>query len=89
MPRRQALLEAAQRHDLLILEDDSYGSLYFEDTTRFEETRPIRADDAAGRVIYLGSISKTLVPGFRVAWLVAPALITEKVGRARRRPRVI
>jgi 2-aminoadipate transaminase len=83
MPRRQALLEAAARHDLLIIEDDPYGSLYFEDTTRFEETRPIKADDTDGRVVYLGSISKTLVPGFRVAWLVAPPLIAGKVELAK------
>lgn len=83
LPRRRALLEAAARHDLLILEDDPYGSLYFEDTTRVEETRPIKADDREGRVIYLGSISKTLVPGFRVAWLVAPVSIAHRVELAK------
>jgi 2-aminoadipate transaminase len=81
--RRQALLAAAARHNLLILEDDPYGTLYFEDTTRAEETRPIKADDRDGRVIYLGSISKTLVPGLRVAWIVAPEVIAEKVELAK------
>jgi 2-aminoadipate transaminase len=81
--RRQALLELAARHDLLILEDDPYGTLYFEDTTRAEETRPIKADDRENRVVYLGSISKTLVPGLRVAWIVAPALIAAKVELAK------
>jgi 2-aminoadipate transaminase len=83
LPRRRALLEAAARHDLMIVEDDPYGSLYFEDTTRFEETRPIKADDREGRVVYLGSISKTLVPGFRVAWLVAPGAIAQRVELAK------
>lgn len=83
LPRRRALVDAAARHDLLIVEDDPYGSLYFEDTTRVEETRPIKADDRDGRVVYLGSISKTLVPGFRVAWLVAPAAIAERVELAK------
>ena len=81
--RRQALLTAAARHDLLILEDDPYGTVYFEDVTTPEETRPIKADDAEGRVIYLGTASKTLVPGFRVAWLVAPAEIAQKVELAK------
>jgi len=81
--RRVQLLEAATRHDLLILEDDPYGSLYFEDTTRLEDTRPIKADDVEGRVIYLGSISKTLVPGFRVAWMVAPPPIASRVELAK------
>ena len=56
--RRHELLEAARRHDLVILEDDPYGSIYFEDATTFEDTRPIKADDTDGRVIYLGSFSK-------------------------------
>lgn len=77
--RRLALLDVARRHDLLILEDDPYGSIYFEDVTTFEETRPIKADDRDERVIYLGSFSKILVPGLRVAWLVAPQSITHAI----------
>ena len=83
MARRRALLDAAARHNLLILEDDPYGSLYFEDSTTFEDTRPIKADDTDGRVVYLGSISKTLVPGFRVAWMVAPPAIAQRVELAK------
>jgi 2-aminoadipate transaminase len=77
--RRRELLEAAERHDFLILEDDPYGSIYFEDVTTFEDTRPIKADDTNNRVIYLGSFSKILVPGLRVAWLIAPPAIAQKV----------
>lgn len=81
--RRLALLEFARRHDLVILEDDPYGSIYFEDTTTAAETRPIKADDSDGRVVYLGSFSKVLVPGLRVAWMVAPRAIAEKVELAK------
>ena len=77
--RRTELLEAARRNHLVILEDDPYGSIYFEDVTTFAETRPIKADDTDGRVIYLGSFSKILVPGLRVAWMVAPPAIAQKV----------
>ena len=77
--RRQELLEAARRHDLVILEDDPYGSIYFEDATTLADTRPIKADDTDHRVIYLGSFSKILVPGLRVAWMVAPTAIAQKV----------
>jgi len=77
--RRRELLDAATRHDLVILEDDPYGSIYFEDVTTFEDTRPIKADDTDNRVIYLGSFSKILVPGLRVAWMVAPPAIAQKV----------
>ncbi len=77
--RRRELLDAARRHDLVILEDDPYGSIYFEDVTTFADTRPIKADDTDDRVIYLGSFSKILVPGLRVAWMVAPPAIAQKV----------
>ena len=80
--RRHELLEAAERHDVLILEDDPYGSLYFDDASR-TETRPMRADDRSGRVVYLGSISKTLVPGLRVAWMMAPGPIAARVELAK------
>ncbi len=81
--RRLALLEFARRHDLVILEDDPYGSIYFEDTTTAADTRPIKADDTDGRVVYLGSFSKVLVPGLRVAWMVAPRAIADKVELAK------
>lgn len=77
--RRRELLDAAARNDLVILEDDPYGSIYFEDVTTLEDTRPIKADDEDGRVVYLGSFSKILVPGLRVAWMVAPSAIAQKV----------
>jgi 2-aminoadipate transaminase len=77
--RRRELLDVARRHNLVILEDDPYGSIYFEDVTTFEDTRPIKSDDSDGRVIYLGSFSKILVPGLRVAWMVAPPAIAQKV----------
>ncbi|MDP3718360.1 MAG: PLP-dependent aminotransferase family protein [Acidobacteriota bacterium] len=81
--RRLALLEAARRHDLVILEDDPYGSIYFEDVATAADTRPIKADDTDGRVVYLGSFSKVLVPGLRVAWVVAPREIAQKVELAK------
>lgn len=81
--RRLALLDAARRHDLVILEDDPYGSIYFEDAATAADTRPIKADDTDGRVVYLGSFSKVLVPGLRVAWMVAPRAIAQKVELAK------
>jgi 2-aminoadipate transaminase len=74
--KRRLLLEWAERRDVLIVEDDPYGSLYFDDVATSAETRPLAADDASGRVLYLSTVSKTLAPGFRVGWMVAaPTLI--------------
>jgi 2-aminoadipate transaminase len=79
LEKRNRLLAWAARADVLIVEDDPYGSLYFEDTATAADTRPIKADDGEGRVIYLSSFSKTLAPGFRVAWLVAPEAVASKL----------
>jgi 2-aminoadipate transaminase len=79
LERRRWLLEWAAREDLLIVEDDPYGALYFEDCARPEDTRAIKADDRDGRVIYLSSLSKTLAPGFRTAWVVAPTPLAAKL----------
>ena len=78
LEKRRRLLEWADRHDLLIVEDDPYRDLYFPDVATVAETHAIAADDRRGRVIYLSSFSKTLAPGFRVAWLhAAPALVSK------------
>jgi 2-aminoadipate transaminase len=81
--RRRALLEWAEQHDTLIVEDDPYGSLYFEGEVSPEAVRPLKADDRSGRVIYLSSFSKTLAPGFRVGWMVAPAPLVDRFETAK------
>jgi 2-aminoadipate transaminase len=70
--RRLRLLEWAVHQGVLIVEDDPYGALFFEDVATAADTRPIKADDIAGCVIYLSTFSKTVAPGFRVAWMAAP-----------------
>jgi 2-aminoadipate transaminase len=70
--KRRWLLDWAARENVLIVEDDPYNDLYFEDAATAADTRPIKADDRDGRVIYLSSLSKTLAPAFRTAWITAP-----------------
>jgi len=79
LARRRDLLDWAHRHDLLIVEDDPYRDLFFSDVTQVEDTRPIAADDDDGRVVYLSSFSKTLAPGFRVAWFAGPEPLLSKL----------
>ncbi|HKW03291.1 MAG TPA: PLP-dependent aminotransferase family protein [Vicinamibacterales bacterium] len=81
--KRPRILEWAERRDVLVIEDDPYRDLYFPDVAREADTRPIAADDTNGRVIYLSSFSKTLAPGFRVAWLHAPEPIAAKLELAK------
>jgi DNA-binding transcriptional MocR family regulator len=72
--RRAQVLEIAQRNGILVVEDNPYGLLYFDEAP----PPPIRSLDEDG-VVYLGSFSKTLAPGFRVGWAVAPHGIREKL----------
>ena len=83
LAKRTQLLEWAERRDVLIIEDDPYRDLYFPDVTSEADTRPMAADDRHERVIYLSSFSKTLAPGFRVAWLSAPAALAGKLELAK------
>jgi 2-aminoadipate transaminase len=81
--KRRRLLEWAARRQVLILEDDPYCELYFEDSAGEEDVRPIRADDVDGLVIYLSSFSKTLAPGYRVAWIDAAPPLAAKLEYAK------
>jgi 2-aminoadipate transaminase len=72
--RRPRILEICHEHDILVLEDNPYGLLGFDN----EPFRALRADEAE-RVIYLGSFSKTFAPGFRVGWVLAPHAVREKL----------
>jgi GntR family transcriptional regulator/MocR family aminotransferase len=69
LARRTALLAWAERHDAVVIEDD-YDSEY-----RFSERplQPLQSIDRGGRVVYVGSFSKTMLPMLRVGFLVAPA----------------
>lgn len=80
--KRARVVEWARRRNVLIVEDDPYGPLYFDDANE-EDTRPIRSFDDGEQVIYLSSFSKTLAPGFRVGWMVAPARLTDRLETAK------
>lgn len=72
---RRALLAAAAELDLLIIEDDPYGDLYFEEAP----PPTLKSMDVKGRVIYLSSFSKILAPGLRTAFVMGPQEIVAKI----------
>ena len=72
--RRARVLEICQRAGLLVIEDNPYGLLGFDG----EPLRALRAEDSHG-VVYLGTFSKTVAPGLRVGWAVAPPGIRDKL----------
>ena len=72
--RRLEILEICRASDILVLEDNPYGLLYFDSAP----PQAMRSVDEDG-VVYLGTFSKTLAPGFRVGWALAPHAIREKL----------
>jgi 2-aminoadipate transaminase len=83
LDKRRAVLAWAERRNMLVVEDDPYRDLYFEDSATEADVRPIKADDGNGRVIYLSSFSKTVAPGFRVSWIDAPEPLAAKFETAK------
>ncbi|MEM4718276.1 MAG: PLP-dependent aminotransferase family protein [Desulfurococcaceae archaeon] len=74
--RKKHLLEIASKHDLIIIEDDPYSYLIFEDNI---DTTTIKSMDKEDRVVYIGTISKILGPGLRTGWVVANSDISRKI----------
>jgi GntR family transcriptional regulator/MocR family aminotransferase len=80
MARRKALLQAANRRDFLIIEDDFQCETNYHD----QSFPSLRSMDDQGRVIYLASLSKVLAPGLRLGFIVAaPEVIAEARGLRR------
>jgi len=72
--RRKRFIELANEYDLPVIEDNPYGAL------RFEGVRPpsLKSFDTEGRVIFLGTFSKTFCPGLRIGWVQASDEILNK-----------
>ena len=81
-PKRQRVLEVAETYNLLILEDDPYGEIYFDPAVP-GELAPLKSFDLNDRVIYLSTFSKILAPGLRVGWILAAPSIIEKIDLAK------
>jgi GntR family transcriptional regulator/MocR family aminotransferase len=81
--RRRALLSQAADQDFLIVEDD-YEPQLGGTATYPGATPALKSMDANGRVFYIGSLSKTLAPGLRLGYIVAPREAIAALRRLRR-----
>jgi len=72
---RQSLVDAAHATGTWLVEDDPYGTLYYDDNVppRLLElsAQSYSEDVYHGPVIYLGTVSKQIAPGLRVGWIIA------------------
>lgn len=74
---RQQLLDLAAKHRLVIIEDDPYSQLYYEQ----QPPPSLKALDHYGGVLYLSTFSKILFPGLRTGWLVAPPSVINRLAQ--------
>ena len=85
--RRRALVQLAERFRVPIVEDDPYGQLRYEGehlsplVVLDRVTLPREEDFKLGNVIYLSTFSKTLSPGLRLGWVVAPPDVIAKLAQ--------
>jgi 2-aminoadipate transaminase len=83
--RRRALVMLANRYGIPIVEDDPYGQLRYESehlsplVVLDRENVPRDGGYSLGNVIYLSTFSKTLAPGLRLGWVVAPPEVIAKL----------
>ncbi len=77
--RRRALIESAYANDLVVVEDDYDTEYRYVD----RPLEPLHRRDPAGRVVYLGSFSKTLSPSLRIGFVAAPQPVVEALTTAR------
>jgi DNA-binding transcriptional MocR family regulator len=76
-PRRAALLELAAEHHFTIFEDDPYADVRF----RGQPVPSLLSMDAADRVVYASSFTKTVCPGVRVGYLLGPKAVIGDIAR--------
>jgi 2-aminoadipate transaminase len=84
LERRLRLVELADRYGVPIIEDDPYGQLRFEGDhippiVVLDEKLHPQNGHYTGNVIYLSTFSKTLAPGIRLAWVIAPPEVIRKM----------
>ncbi len=77
--RRRRIVELAEEHDFIILEDNPYGYISFVG----EMPIPVMGFDDGGRVMYTSTFSKIVSPGMRIGWLVAPKPFITKMAEAK------
>lgn len=89
LERRKRLIEIADHYGVPIIEDDPYGQLRYEGdhlpslVVLDNEFQRHNGAPYSGNVIYLSTFSKTLAPGLRLGWIIAPVEVIKKLVQAK------
>ena len=74
LDRRQKFMEIVNKYEIPVVEDNPYGELRFEG----ENMPALKSMDTKGLVVFLGTFSKILAPGYRLGWVCADGEILKK-----------
>lgn len=77
--KKMKLLEFSKKYDFIIIEDDCLSDLYFYDNP----VSPLKTLDRENKVIYIKSFSKILMPGIKVAYMIVPKHLLQKITAAK------
>jgi len=75
--RRSELLALSSEYGFIILEDDYDYDFHYDDSPQL----PLASADAEGRVVYVGTFGRSLAPGFRSGFVVAPKTLIDEMGK--------
>ena len=75
LERRKKFMEIVNKYEVMVIEDNPYGELRYKG----EYLPSLKSMDTKGLVIYLGTFSKILDPGYRLAWICASHAVIEKI----------
>lgn len=76
--RKQELIEFITRNDIVMIEDDAYGELYFDDKDKEMVTTMKVLSGNSPKICYVSSFSKIFGPGMRLGWMLVSPEIYEK-----------
>lgn len=74
LEKKKNVYEACKEFQIPMIEDDVYHELSFQ-----QPSPAIKSFDTSGQVLYIGSVSKTLSPGLRIGWVVAPEPVINRL----------
>lgn len=74
--RRESLLRFCRENRLPVIEDTAYSELWLEEPP----PASLKTLDESGQVLLLGTVSKSLLPGLRIGWLVGPEPVVARLG---------
>ena len=84
LERREKIIRIADKHGIPIIEDDPYGQLYFDvepikSFLKLDSEYRSCSGEYCGDIMYLGTFSKVLAPGMRIAYVIAPLSVIGKI----------